>query len=437
MEKRISETLLRGGTALLLALSGCKKDPEVAGNINSNRTTVSQGAASIINQEPGLSEDGSATNIDLPEVPEIPFPNIKILDGEVNSQVPEELNMNPSEFADFAKKVNLKLATALSQKPTDTAGLIKIVNTVITDLQNDQPAFRDYITKYWANFINHPDSFFSQLKLLHLFNTIIGPQNIYATLYFGSDGRQEAGIYTITDRKIAEVSNGSFTSKTPVLYLDNPILEISSATPRPPAALYFRIDHQILVHKSADSRNVEDIAKTLGLSPEEKMELSKSFSIGLIDHEAIHAFDEDRLPNAPVDKQLYIGERFALNDKVHPLAGPSDIMRFSEMAGMAAQIIASKNKFEHRYFLKKGAGPQYKLAQYVLGMATLNFAPESPLKADLIKRINGDMSGDINGDLELLVKDPGFTVEKSNEVGLYVYRFAEKIMEQSNAGQEL
>ncbi len=334
-----------------------------------------------------------------------------IRDGITNFVVPEQRN-HPNE------KMQI-LGSFLDQ----VAGHMK-------EIHPDIAVDIDEITK-----IRETDMAF---RLARYVNAYLLDQG-YFLIVGSNDAGDTVNLYPVVKKKTVIILDNKGMDRVPAIYVGNGIQSEekegqNGLTPAPFA------DHVVVYASNIKDKAANGILEyyTVNnlISPSSKEQLAEDMEDDVVRHEATHAFIAHRFPHA--EKKMLNRETASLNREipipgtpaVMPLQGEFPAMTLSELAAWGVQIGTSKSKvpYGHLVNFTESHEPMYALVNRLLPLATLQFAPESPLKSQIIEGILHS-AVEFN-DFRKLVVQPAFPHQNIQQSGMLMYQQAYTMIEE-------
>lgn len=382
---------------------------------------------------PKPPQQSSQPKLESPEIPvdsSIPVPTCEIVADSSSSKMPKNLRMTQDEFIILSDRIasimtaNIKerLVPYLKEHPQELQDVLRqAIQQAAGAIEMADPRAQEEMMSFNQVWSQNPDP----VKLVAHINEYLEPSGWYFDCRVTENAELYLEYFPVQQRKKVVIKDGSSVShEIPVRYLGKPVINHPSyASETGP------------VSASADLASVNVLTGHLNERKEyiEDMLVSAATSV----------FLSRKFPKAAT--MLERGKRFyvpisvkAGDGNIASLEGFYPPIMFHMIAGTGLQLANSHRSAPdlHALYLQdpKALAREQGLMAKMLPIATLQAAPDSPAKQELIQIFQSQ--GAINFEkLKALMFAPPYTMEHSRKAGEVLYRAGYMAFEAIEKGQ--
>ncbi len=372
--------------------------------------------------------------LESPELPvntDILIPQLEITTDSSPSKIPNNLHVTQEEFVIISDRiasmitVNIKerLAPHLREHPETLQDAIRqTIQQAAEAIQMADPRAHEEMMNFNQAWLQDPNP----VTLMAHINEYLEPSGWYFDFRVTENAELYLNYLPIQKRGKVTVKEGTASHEVPVRYLGKPA-----------------ISHPSYRSSSENFASINESLTGVNVFIDGLDETRKEFLHDTVVNQATAIFLARKFPKAATI--LEKGRRFHMslaakggNGNDVNLTGFYPPVMFHAIAGIGSQLANSDQPtpdVHAAYLIDLSAmPPEQALMGKILPLVTLQTAPDSPAKQELIATFQSN--GNINFEkLKALMFTPPYTMEHSKKAGEVLYRFAYMVFEAIEKGQ--
>ncbi len=354
---------------------------------------------------------------EIPVDPSIPVPICEITADSSPSKMPKNLRMTQDEFIILSDRItsvmtiNIKegLVPYIREHPQELQDVLRqTIQQAAGVIEMADPRAQEEMMSFNEVWSRNPDP----VKLVAHINEYLEPSGWYFDFRVTENGELYLEYFPVQQRKKVVIKDSLVSHEIPVRYLGEPVINhpsYASETAPVSASADLASVNALTGHLNERKEYIEDMLVSAATS----IFLSRKFP------KAATLLDRGKRFHVPINVKAGDGNIASLEGFYPPIM-------FHMIAGTGLQLANSRRRSApdlHALYLQdpKALAREQGLMAKMLPIATLQAAPDSPAKQELIQIFQSQ--GTINFEkLKALMFTPPYTMEHSRKAGEILYR---------------